>query len=282
MTNFDPELIAAVADGTLPPEEAAAAEARLMANPTARAELEAQRLALAALRSAAVPQLDDMERARLRRTVAAELDVIRPVAAPAPKRRFTMPWAALATAAAVLLVVVAAGPLLSLLTTSDGDSAADTTFLAETEAATEAAPAAGAEAPPATATAATTVVAEGAGDLAPDSPSVAALEVLPDLGELTRDGFTDEIGSRLALISRFEATDGTAADDNGIESARALLACEQRMPFLRPEAERITAVGLGTLEGEPVEVYEVAGADPAEVVFLAVAAASCEVVLEAR
>ncbi len=76
---FDFELIMAIAEGTLPPEEAAAAERAL--DDEARIELGAQRAALAALADVASPTLTEAERMAMRVAVRTAINI---GAAPTP------------------------------------------------------------------------------------------------------------------------------------------------------------------------------------------------------
>jgi len=136
MTRFDPELIAALAEGRLPPEEAAEAERVVSADPAAAAELEAQRAALTALGRLPSATLSDAERTRLRSAVAEAIGLASaPAPAPAPARR-RIPWPAVAVAALSLVAVVAIVPQTGLLTTG-GDDASTTTFAIAGEAPNE-------------------------------------------------------------------------------------------------------------------------------------------------
>jgi hypothetical protein len=123
MTRYDPELIAALAEGRLDPQEAEALERAIAADPVASADLAAQRTALEAMRQEPAPMLSSSERSDLRNRIAAELGLT-PVDAPAPAPR-RIAWGSIAVAAAALVGVIAIVPVVGLLTTSgDGDSAA--------------------------------------------------------------------------------------------------------------------------------------------------------------
>lgn len=135
--DFDMDLIMALAEGRLPPDEAAAAEAALDAS--ARSELEAQRAALAALAGMAAVRLTDAERTALRSSVREAIH-LEAAAPPAPASAGRAPWfsrlfPALAGAAVLILVV---GIGLNLGGSGDDDSSADLAT-AETVAATTAA-----------------------------------------------------------------------------------------------------------------------------------------------
>ncbi|MBM3695109.1 MAG: hypothetical protein FJW79_04140 [Actinobacteria bacterium] len=134
MAKYDLDRIAALAAGSLPPEEAAVLEAAIAADPRAAAELAAQRLALQAVRRAPAPVLSADERAELRRAVAAALHLDRspqPVTAISRRR---MNWRPLALAGAALAALVAAVPLFGLLSVGEGDRAALTTAALEASA----------------------------------------------------------------------------------------------------------------------------------------------------
>lgn len=116
MSDLNPALIAALAEGSLPPAEAARVAELIAADPAAQRELELQRRALAALRGAARPVLTTFERARLRNAVAP--------AAPAPARSSPVArrWPRLAFAAVLLLVVAVAAPLIRSLSRSGNET----------------------------------------------------------------------------------------------------------------------------------------------------------------
>jgi len=123
MTRYDPEIIAALAEGRLDPQEAEALERAIAADPVASADLAAQRTALEAMRDEPAPMLTTAERSDLRRRIAAELGLT-PAEAPAPAPR-RIAWGSIAVAAAALVGVIAIVPVVGLLTTSgDGDAAA--------------------------------------------------------------------------------------------------------------------------------------------------------------
>jgi hypothetical protein len=122
MADYDLDLIAALAAGTLGPAEAAALEAQIAADPGAATELAAQRRALQAIAGAGTPSLSPTERADLHASVAAALHLERwPQPAPiAAKHR--IPWRALALAAG-LAAIVAAVPIIGLLSVGGGEAA---------------------------------------------------------------------------------------------------------------------------------------------------------------
>lgn len=114
MHSFDPDLLAALADGSLPPDEAAALEARIAADPAAAADLAAQRLVQAGLAALPAVVLTDEERSRLHATVAERIGIAGSGVATAPRRR-RVAWGAVAVGASALLALVAFGPVAGML-----------------------------------------------------------------------------------------------------------------------------------------------------------------------
>ena len=113
MHEHDLDLIAAAADGD--PDADQAAAARLVAScDECRQEWEAQRTALSALAAAPPVVLDDLERARLHRRVAAELEADTPstTRSSAQVSPFTRRVLAVAGAAAVVVAVLGVGSFL--------------------------------------------------------------------------------------------------------------------------------------------------------------------------
>lgn len=277
MTAFDEELIAALAEGRLPPDEAAAAEARIAADPAASAELDAQRIALAALAAATPPMLDDLERRRLRASVAAQLDVVLPAAAPS-RRRFTFNWAAIATAAAVLVGVVLVAPLLSLLNTSGGDDTLSQAQAPTTQEAGESDLLFSANEPAAAdegeaESAATTVVADALS--AAEAPTAEdrtlitafAAQPLPELGELTEEAL-------VALSAARFQDDGLAETEETDKVDVEALPCGERLAedFASTgfdiATDPVTLAGTGTRDGERVLAFVLGGPDAAQAVVL--------------
>lgn len=136
MHRFDAETIAALAEGTLDPEEARELEAQIAADPVATAELEAHRAALAAIEAAPAIHLTQAERSSLRATVAEAAGFSPGHMAPAEpggdapqrvgfktQRTRPIPWPAMAVAGAALLTLVAIVPIAGLLTTQGSDDA---------------------------------------------------------------------------------------------------------------------------------------------------------------
>ncbi len=126
MTDRDLDLIMALAEGSLPPDEAAAAEAAL--DDASRAELAAQRQALMALSELSPAALTAAERSTLRAAIREELHVApAPAARPLPAAR-PVPWyvrllPALGATAAIVFVIGIG--LNSLGGGDDADTGAD-------------------------------------------------------------------------------------------------------------------------------------------------------------
>ena len=131
MHEHDTDLIMALAEGSLDPSAVAAAEADIASCDSCRIDLEMQRVALDALGSMSRPEMNDIERARLHRTLRDELGLAAPRPAATGRtrdaRRYRL-FAGLAGAAAVLVAVVVVGPQLDLLGGSDAADSADDTF----------------------------------------------------------------------------------------------------------------------------------------------------------
>lgn len=124
MPRHNPDVIAALAEGRLDPEEAAALEREISADPVAAAELAAHRIALAAIADASKPSMSMAERSDLRDAVADALGITaaEPAAEETSARR--VPWASLGIAAATLAGLMAIVPIAGLLSTGGADDAA--------------------------------------------------------------------------------------------------------------------------------------------------------------
>ncbi len=124
MPRHDPDIIAALAEGRLDPDEAAALEREISTDPIASAELAAHRIALAAAADAPKPSMSMAERSELRDAVADALGIgdEEPAVDPTAERR--VPWASLGIAAATLAGLMAIVPIAGLLSTGGADDAA--------------------------------------------------------------------------------------------------------------------------------------------------------------
>jgi hypothetical protein len=141
MPRYDPDLIAALAEGRLDPDEAAALEREVASDPVASAELAAHRLVLETIAATEAPRMTMAERSQLRESVASALGVTaaeHTATASAPTRR--VPWGSLGIAAAALAGLVAIVPVVGLLSTGGSDDTASFELAAEvpTTAATDA------------------------------------------------------------------------------------------------------------------------------------------------
>jgi hypothetical protein len=137
MPRYDPDLIAALAEGRLDPEEAATLEREITADPIAAAELAAHRLVLETIGATEAPRMTMAERSTLRESVSSALGVTaaeHTETASTPTRR--VPWGSLGFAAAALAGLVAIVPVVGLLSTGGDDA---TSFELAAEAPTTAA-----------------------------------------------------------------------------------------------------------------------------------------------
>ena len=224
----DMDLIMALTGGELPPEEAARLESQL--DPEARAELEAQRAALAALGALARPAMTPDESRRLRSGIREELGLDPGHVKPARQRRQPVRWFARAlpamAAAASLVAVVA----IAVNLTDGGQEES------EPPAATEAAPSAA----PATAAPATTAAyAEATTTTAAMTEAIVAtaadaMEEEPVAEEpMAEEAMAEEAMEEAAMAARDAADEAAAAET-------------------APTTAVVTTVGVtDTTEGEP-------------------------------
>ena len=127
MPRYDPDDIAALAEGRLDPETAAALERDITIDPVAAAELAAQRSALDAVSEATRPELTMSERSDLHSAVADALGITAPEFEETQRSR-RVPWGSLGIAAATLVGLVAVVPLVGLLSTDGDDVSASASF----------------------------------------------------------------------------------------------------------------------------------------------------------
>ncbi len=126
MHKHDQDLIAALAEGTLPDDDAAVATADIAGCSTCSADLAAQRVAITAIAGALPVAMTATESARLRSAVASAIG-IQPSSTPVPASRSRRsPWGAIAIAAASLAGIIGVVPVLGLLSQGGNDSAATT------------------------------------------------------------------------------------------------------------------------------------------------------------
>lgn len=302
-SDFNIDLILALADGSMEPDAAAAAEAAL--SPAEREELAAHRVALAALADAPDVRLRDAERADLRASVRAEInlpDAPEAVAAPASPR--PTPWytgllPALGAAAALVLVV---GIAINLGDRGGDDSAedfatdapaaeqlGDVRAVEDTTATTAAASAAesavaddgsfqeeaagdDSAAPTTTAAAATTTTAA---DEAPVDRSLP--RVFPPIGDYTSEDLADRVADE--IVDVFADIEGYPFDVALVPfiidaSTPPPLVCADVALEQVEEATSVIGAGIGTFDGGRAEIYgfETDGG----LVAVVVAAPSCE------
>ena len=221
MARYDPDLIAALAAGQFPPEEATALEREIAGDPRAAADLAAQRLALEALHRAPAPILSAEERTELRRRVAAALNLEEGTVARVVSVRRRVPWRPLAVAAAALAVIAAIVPLTGLLSVGGDEVAMTTTAQAEIAA------------------------RNGAEEAAPD-----VAENYSDDGDLT----AGLLGTQSYSPDPARAAEEMLADPSALlsSSAEGLALCDDEAAALLGENERLAAARLPLAEGEAV------------------------------
>jgi hypothetical protein len=196
MHEHDADLVAALAEGTLPPADSRVAEAAITGCPRCAADLSAQRTAVTALRSLQGERLHGSERTALRAAVAGAINLDLEAETEAPKRkraRRAIPWPSVAVAALSVLAVVAIVPLVGTLTTSGSDDDAATAELALTTVVTETDTASAVEAAPLEDSEEFT--AQGAdGSLSDDAaapPSSLAVAAVPEAGGTALERIAD-------------------------------------------------------------------------------------------
>ncbi|MGI9584658.1 MAG: hypothetical protein ACR2N7_03615 [Acidimicrobiia bacterium] len=123
MNDQDRDLILALAAGRLSTEEAAAASARIEANPELAEELSAQRTAIEALATVPEPAMTAEESTALRSSLATQLN-IEELPAPVPVKR-RLPWWQPAFGIAAAAVFVTAVIILPGTLSEDDTSATD-------------------------------------------------------------------------------------------------------------------------------------------------------------
>lgn len=251
MHEHDFDLIATIAEGAMSLDEQTAAEASFAPCEECRTELQLQREALQAMRASSAASMTDLERAALRRNVAAALTPVATRSDSTP----TIPWfqrlmPAMAAAAA-LLVVVGVGSVL-VNGAGDADTAAD--IAAET-----------------TTTAATTEESlragtdeESDGDLGgaafddvaetTTTPMAAAAPQesnVREFGSITGAELANVVGDLKAL----EETEGANLDSmTQLQSfATSTLVCAE----IALDEGPIATIGRATVDGDDVEIYRI-------------------------
>ena len=147
MHQHNPDLIMALAEGSLGPDAAAAAEAEIAACARCSEDMALQVIALEALREAPAAVVNEFESARISRNLKRELKLApHTTVQPATRRRRFIPIAMLGSAAAILIAVVFAAAVLQDF--GGGDSEATATTAPATTTAAPAATSAPAEPEP--------------------------------------------------------------------------------------------------------------------------------------
>lgn len=261
MPRFDPDTIAALAEGRIDPERARQLEREIAGDPSATAELAAHRVALQLARTGQIPVLTTEERTRLRAVIASSLGLEHAIPAVARHTPRRIPWAPIAVAAAALVGLVAVAPLANLLSTGQ-DSAAATTLGAHDELTTTAAATTEAD------TAATADVATTGGEI----PAPAELGLQGDTGttvseEAVRSAQDDAALERLVAAFDAKATDAVPAEP----TEETVCVAEAQARF--PEAA-LLSISLETDDGITLVVFytvaddgsvdAAAGYDPAD------------------
>lgn len=242
----DIELILAIAEGSLAPDEQAAAETLLLSCQVCRSDLQLQREAVAALHAAPPVVMTDLERGSLHRAVAEKI-----ILAPRTERvRPGLPWfqrlmPAMAAAAALLVVVGVGSVLIDRTGGADVAAEATTTAAATTrEQADEKDQQADA-------------VSEAGSDGELTSTTMMAsaaplLSVFQDYGPITSAELAD-IAAQL-MISQPTPNEEVFSPDSLRSSAvePALVCAETAI-----NEGSITAVGRATVDGDAVEIYRI-------------------------
>lgn len=296
MHDHDYELIGALAEGALPPDEAQRAESDIAMCDECRTDLAAQRVALAAMAESPRPGLTALESARMRKSVAESVGI---ADVPVEERRRFVPWAGIAIAAAVLVAIVIAAPLVNLLSTGDDDDVADIaaaqTTIAEAEATEpladtdtqgiDAPTEAAAESPPLPATEEATEDDEalaGGADGAGGGLLALGPITLEDL-EALRDTFPEQAGPGNGLELRDVSLDearflefGRVLPSPGGEDAPDL--CSPAISAAVPGASLIISTATAEFEGSPVLVVAVFTAEVGPPLILVVDDSDCVIV----
>lgn len=238
----DFDLIAALAEGPIPRDDSV-----LAGCPQCLEELEMQRLALGALRSAPRPAMTELERTRLHQVVAA-------VTATAKKEKTTAraPWfqrlmPAMAAAAA-LLVVVGIGSVLVGGPGEGADDEAETTFA---EAATTTTQMADTE------PAVQEDMAEGMPAETTTAPALAAVPTVEDFGIVSNTELQERAAALQDTQRVAEESLGFSAEELfDIAQASELLCAEEAA---EAAGDAIVAIARAVVDGQKVEIYVVDG-----------------------
>lgn len=133
MNDRDLDLILALAESRLPADEVAVAAARVAADPDLTAELEAQRTAITAIRSAGSVAMTDAERMRMRAALEGHLNLSRESTAVTTRTSFVRWMAPVASVAGIAVVVIGAFVIVPDMVGGGESASEDDTFAAMTE-----------------------------------------------------------------------------------------------------------------------------------------------------
>jgi hypothetical protein len=283
MHEHDDDIIMALAEGILEPDVSAPALAEVSECPECAAALADQKVALAAMRSAQAPTLDDLERARLHRTMREALGIGAPVVAePSRHESSYRRLAALGSVAAVLIGVVVVAPYLNLLGGGDdSEAAATTTAAAEERVAvqsadplTEAGDASGATGDNSEAT-------NGQDGGSQELSSTSAPALGPEIRVLAWRGPTLGSEPDLALLARRIRSQGSdlfaPVDDDSVLITETTADC---LAALSPDPKggTVSLIGTAEVEGTAVLVVAYVTGDFEEVTVVAIDETTCLVV----
>lgn len=236
MPRFDPDLIAALAEGRLDPAEAERVERELASDPGAVEALAAQRAALTALREAPPIHLSEVERAALRASIADAIGISAPAAASAVPRR--VPWSSIGIAAAALVGLVAVVPVVGLLNTSGDDATADTRIAAEAPT-TEAADTASDADTPGTVDMETLGADDGSFDPAVEAPGEGA------------QGFVTSTTGVARATTTVVPEDTAPADETTTTTSPDLEALVSELMTFKEDLDAIEEIATEAIEGDP-------------------------------
>jgi len=279
----DPDLIAALAEGSLSGEDERRARTLIASDPAARREYEMQRIALRALQTMDTPRLNELERRRLR----TALQAVRPQ--PAQSKTIRRRWPRVAFAAALVLVAAVAAPLLSSLSRNGGNR----TALPEITVATDKDESAVVDEPQVTAPTATLPPMPTAGGTnrqpAPtlettltDPPTGETTTPLQYLGEFTQESlslaladYADNLAT--AVDDGVQPVFGSAPDQDLHGDTITVEPVKCRIGDVFPDST-VEPVGTARLDGAPVTIYRVDSGDSSESQLVTVDRDSCEIV----
>ena len=283
MHEHDDDIIMALAEGILEPDVFAPALAEVNGCPECAAALADQKVALAAMQSAQAPTLDDLERARLHRTMREALGIEAPVVAePSRHERSYRRLAALGSVAAVLIGVVVVAPYLNLLGGGgdDSEAAATTTAAAEERATIQSADQL-TEAGDAPGAAGVSEATNGQDGGSQELSSTSAPALGPEIRVLAWRGPTLGSEPDLASLARRIRSQGSdlfaPVDDDSLFISETTADC-LAASSPDPKAGIVSLIGTAKVEGTAVLVVAYVTGDFEEVTVVAIDETTCRVV----